>query len=565
MAWELNVYAAVSVLSAAIAGALAVLVWRHGYHPTRRAFVALMAGLAIWATAYAIEIASTQPTIRWQQIAFVGAVVVPTAWLVLAARYSGTDGWLDRRAVTVLLVEPAVTLVLVWTTGYHDLVWRSSTTIDIGAVRTLDLAFGPWYWVNLIYSYGLVVAGLWLILKVYFTGNRLSSKQALVLFVGATVPLLANVAFTFGLSPLPGFDFTSLSFTVTGGLFAFALFRYRFLELGPVAREVMLDEMGDGVVVLDGDGDVVDFNEPGGEILTPSPETGVTFDERYPSLADDEQGRTLTTTVDGRPRDYDVRRRTLTNHRGEVVGGLVALRDVTVLKEHQQRLTVVNRVLRHNLRNEMNLVRGHADSIAAETSGATADRASDIGAIADDLVALGEQARRIDTTLTGSAAGRLAVDAVAVVEDVCRRHREDSPGARLTVDAPERATVLVGTEGVLASAVSNVIENAIEHNDSDTPRVAVTVEDEDDAVHVHVADNGPGIPEMERDVLEKSEEAPLEHGSGLGLWLVHWAVTRSGGRLSFAENTPRGSVVTLTFERAENDDGGAADSADGAV
>jgi signal transduction histidine kinase len=554
MVWELNAYAAVSILSAVIAGVLAVVVRRQGPHPTRRAFLALMVGLAIWAAGYAAEIGSTQPTIRWQQIAFVGSVIVPTAWLVLAARYSGTDGWLDRRSVTLLTIEPTVTLLLVWTAGYHDLVWRSARTVDIGAVRALDLVFGPWYWVNLIYSYILVVLGIGLILRVFLTGNRLSRNQAGVLFVGATIPLAANVAFTFGVSPLPGFDFTSLSFTVTGVLFAFALFRYRFLELGPVAREVMLDEMGDGVVVLDGDGDVVDYNDPATEILTPPPVSGVSFDDQYPGLSEESQGQTLTTTVDGRPRDYDVRRRTLTNHRGEAVGGLLALRDVTVLKEHQQRLTVVNRVLRHNLRNEMNLVRGYADRIATETDGATADRARDIAVFADDLVALGEQARRIDTTLAGSGAERRPVDAIGVIEDVCKRHREQAPRATITVDAPTRAPVLVGDEGVLASAVSNVIENAIEHADSDEPRVTVTVDSESDVVHIRVADDGPGIPEMERDVLEKSEEAPLEHGSGLGLWLVHWAVSRSGGTLSFAENTPRGSVVTLTFDRADVDD-----------
>jgi signal transduction histidine kinase len=550
MAWTLNPYVAVSLLSASIAATLAIAVWRHRPHPTRRPFVALMAGLTVWAGGYAAEIGSSNPRIFWQQFAFVGAAVVPTAWLVLAARYSGYDDWLSRRTLGLLALEPSVTLALVWTSSYHRLVWRSARTVPVGAVEALDLLYGPWYWTNLVYSYVLVVVGLGFILRVFLTGSQLSRKQAGILFAGATVPLVANVAFTVGASPLPGFDFTTLSFTVTGVMFALALFRYRFLELGPVAREVMLDEMGDGVVVLDGGGEVVDYNDPATEILSPPPVTGVSFDDRYPTLSGDGQGETLTTTVDGRPRDYDVRRRTLTNHRGEVVGGLVALRDVTVLKEHQQRLTVVNRVLRHNLRNEMNLVRGYADRIATETDGATAERARDVAAIADDLVALGEQARRIDTTLAGSAAERRPVDAVEVIEDVCDRHRERASGATLTVDGPERASVLVGDEGVLASAVSNVIENAIEHNDTEEPRVAVAVECDNDVVHVHIADNGPGIPEMERDVLEKSEEAPLEHGSGLGLWLVHWAVTRSGGDLSFAENTPRGSVVTLTFDRA---------------
>jgi signal transduction histidine kinase len=70
---------------------------------------------------------------------------------------------------------------------------------------------------------------------------------------------------------------------------------------------------------------------------------------------------------------------------------------------------------------------------------------------------------------------------------------------------------------------------------------------------VSVADDGPGIPDHERAVLTDGEETALEHGSGLGLWLVHWVVERSGGRLSFAENDPRGSVVRMDLRPASED------------
>jgi signal transduction histidine kinase len=98
-------------------------------------------------------------------------------------------------------------------------------------------------------------------------------------------------------------------------------------------------------------------------------------------------------------------------------------------------------------------------------------------------------------------------------------------------------------------AVDNLLENAVVHGDSLTPSVSVTVRrrETDGTVDVVVADDGPGIPEQERQVLVDGRETPLEHGSGLGLWLVNWIVSESMGELAFDDNEPRGSVVTISL------------------
>ncbi|WP_080507128.1 ATP-binding protein [Halorubrum hochstenium] len=95
----------------------------------------------------------------------------------------------------------------------------------------------------------------------------------------------------------------------------------------------------------------------------------------------------------------------------------------------------------------------------------------------------------------------------------------------------------------------------IEHNDAETPRIEVTLErrTDRDEVALCVADNGPGVPQEEIDVLRADQEDQLQHLSGFGLWFVNWVVTNSGGGLEFAENEPRGSVVRLVFPTAEPD------------
>jgi signal transduction histidine kinase len=115
-------------------------------------------------------------------------------------------------------------------------------------------------------------------------------------------------------------------------------------------------------------------------------------------------------------------------------------------------------------------------------------------------------------------------------------------------------TVSVPSAKHLVTAVGNLLNNAIEHNDAERPSVRVSVEPTDGDgryVRIRVADNGPGIPEAEREVLREGTETPLEHGSGLGLWIVYWIATMSGGDITFEENDGRGSVVTLALQSGD--------------
>jgi signal transduction histidine kinase len=228
----------------------------------------------------------------------------------------------------------------------------------------------------------------------------------------------------------------------------------------------------------------------------------------------------------------------------------------TELREREQRLQVFNRVLRHNLRNDMTVVVNYAEFVAEESDDpAVVEAAEKITTRGWDLVDLGEKASSIETAMEGEDPRPAARDVTAVVTDVAAELREEYPTADVSVEVGDGQHAKASP--ALGVAVENVCENAVEHNDGSDPEVAISVEnvadDGDQWVRITVADDGPGIPEYERTVLTEGEETALEHGSGLGLWLVHWVVERSGGRLSFDENEPRGSVVRMDLKPPDSD------------
>jgi signal transduction histidine kinase len=118
----------------------------------------------------------------------------------------------------------------------------------------------------------------------------------------------------------------------------------------------------------------------------------------------------------------------------------------------------------------------------------------------------------------------------------------------VSVRTPDRAVWAAGPP--IETALRELCENAIEHNDHERLEVTIAVTQSDEAaeqVTLTVADNGPGVPEYERDVLRAGGETPLRHGSGLGLWVASWIATGLGGELRIVEDTSRGAVIALTF------------------
>lgn len=227
---------------------------------------------------------------------------------------------------------------------------------------------------------------------------------------------------------------------------------------------------------------------------------------------------------------------------------------MTTTLEYEQRLEVTNRLLRHNLRNDMNKILGWTEIARQDAEGDARDALGEVMTVAEEVADMSRKAKRIETTLAANDRSPVAVDVARLVEDVVAGLREEWPDARIDVVAPETAPVRAPEEGLLATAIRNVVENGLEHNDHERPQVDVAVRTgtgtEGDRTVVSVADDGPGIPDVEREVLRSATETPLSHGSGLGLWLVRWITETAGGEIQFGENEPRGSVVTMRLRTA---------------
>lgn len=237
-----------------------------------------------------------------------------------------------------------------------------------------------------------------------------------------------------------------------------------------------------------------------------------------------------------------------------------AIRDITSQKRRDQRLSVLNRVLRHNLRNNLTTILGYTDLLEDDLTTLTElergfeqfesfdgetglTRTRKIKESARTLFEIAEKAQTIEQSVSDTDITEV-VDVTAVIDEVVATYRDEYPDATITVRRTDAS--VHGNQATLRRIIDELLENALKHAEQDAPTVTICVElASAERVTLHIEDTGPGLPELERQTIEEGIETPLMHASGIGLWLVNWLVMELDGTITISENNPTGTIVSI--------------------
>jgi signal transduction histidine kinase len=457
-------------------------------------------------------------------LVILAAVLVP--WAVFCLRYTGRDHLLTNRRIGVVSTVLYL-FVAVFMLGVTDTIPGSTPLtilLGIGVVGLLGGAFA--------------IVGI--VLLSTYRDAEVPMRQSLALVLPLVVLMMASQGL--GADPNTRTIANTTVLAVATGSLWIAVTRYDVLTRRPGTSRLglrsVVTEMDEAVLIINTDENIINANAAatalfGSDIVGESFET--VFEQSVSSVR---ACNTLEHSTTSGTQTFDPRVSSITGGSGQRLGITITLIDVTDREMRRQRIEVLNRILRHNVRNDLDVVLANSNHISDD------DIRSTITSTLQKTLRLSAKAREAEEVMNTVTTSPEEFDLAALAMTVADGFRSDDPSGEITVEAAD--IQIVSHQPVVRRILHELVENALKHSDTDAPRVQITVrEDSDGHTELVVADNGPGIPELEQEAVADGRETQLNHGRGIGLWFVNWAVTQLGGELEFDQNNPTGSIVTV--------------------
>lgn len=570
----------------AFVAVIGYLSWRQHPDPGAKSFALMAGGIVWWISAMVLGHLLDQVFdlhamfVLLTRVEWAGIFVMTVSWFLFVLEYTGRGEYANRRIARMLLVFPFAVYPVAFANG---LVLDAAGSM-VGLPTSLTASFDPWLAVEplvLAYLYALLGVSSLLLLVFLFTKRLPYPEVAVLWLLALVVPWAVNALYLGGqIPPLSRaqIDPTPLGFVGLAGIGFVALRRTQSFRMAPLARAYVVDNLEVGILVLNAEFQIVDANECArsllgleeGEIGSDVREVlgAAMADGRALERQSTEEGSFVETlddtvfTLDSPqgPREISVEMAPLERVAGELRGSVdnygLVLRDETSrirrqrrLEQQAEQLEVLNQVVRHDIRNDLQVVTGYADMIADGVADEHREYVETVLENAQHAVDLTTTAGNMAEVMLSEDDLQQPVALRATLEDELEEVRSTYPDADVTVEGGVPAVEVLASD-MLDSVFRNVLKNAVQHNDADVPEVAVSVRDIGDAVEVRVADNGPGVPDdLKESIFGKGEQGLDSEGTGLGLYLVKTLVEGYGGDVWVEDNDPEGAVFVVELPK----------------
>ncbi len=584
---QFNPYLPLLILAVVVLTALASFVWQRRSTTSLALLVFIFILTVIeWSLGYGWQLvaASLSLKILAAKIQYFGIVSSPVLWFVFALQYTGQDKWLTKTKVAQLMIIPMITLLLVWTNEAHGLIWTANRLRSFGSYTMMDMSYGLGFWGHALYSYGLSCYGLILFTQSMIRSPQIYQAQAGALVLGGLAIGVGNALFLSGLSPYPSLDLTPLTFSFTGVMMTWAIFRFRLLDILPVARDTIIESIGDGVLVMDIQGRVVDLNPAAQSTLNCKPskilgQPAVEVLAHWPSLVRYFRNPTETTTemvLDG--CYYDLRILPLNNRRSRPSGWLAVWRDITERKQAEAELQKAKEDaesanqaksafltnMSHELRTPLNAILGYSEMLQGELQDmGHQEFSSDLGtihtagkhllSIIGDMLDLSKiEAGKMDLYLETFDLPYLVREVVTTIHPLVKQNEN-----MLQVNCPQELGSVQTDMTKLRQVLFNLLSNAAKFTKKGL--ITLTVTSPGPAapwIEFEIVDTGIGMTaEQIQHLFQAFTQADVSTtrkygGTGLGLALSQRFCQMMGGEVTVTSEPNKGSIFTVRLPRS---------------
>jgi signal transduction histidine kinase len=561
-------------------------------------FIAMIASAVIWCAGYALDIAATDfQTIRFLiAIEYIGIVSLTPLFLLFVLSFTNRNELSAKPILGLIFFPPIIHYLLLITNDINgNLFYKSMSLSSQDPFVNIELIYGPAFYSHTIYSYLLLAVAIFLLIHTFFTSseaNVLYRKQLLILVLGTIFPIIGNLIRIFKLiPPLIFLDLTPISFVIFFVLCTYALFEVGFLDITPIARQQIFDEILDGLVVLDQEYFLIDINPIAYEVIFPNLNLSEIYGKDIFSLLKNSvrkksyirkinEFRTglenikagiskmvsldfdiLLQQQDIQQKYYNLLATPLKQKEKDIIGFVIIIRDISDRRDAERSLQEKNRLqelilrlLSHDLRNHINVLKGYSDlAIESDTLDDTMENLKAIDIKSSAIIKLIDEVSeflKVENLIRSQQLERYDLKEVirGVIDESKPEIHEKLVHIDLqTVDEP----VNIVANLAINSVVRNLLQNAIKFSPKNGI-IKITLEEMRLNWRFIISDQGPGIPdELKEKVFEPFISFGKNKGTGLGLTIAKETVEALHGKIWIEDFKPQGTTFIIEIPRFE--------------
>lgn len=585
MTWQYTPYIIPIVISTLISLAVTVLAWQRRRVPGATPLVFMMLSISEWLLFYILEVGSTTlaGNLFWANVTYIGIVAAPVCWLFFALEYTNPSKKITWRTAVPFLIEPAIILLVMMTDNFHHLFRQEVVLNTSGPYAYLAIVRGPLFWIHVAYSYGLMAYGTYLLIRAYIHTSSLYRAQIGISVLGAFIPWIVNALYISPLAAMITIDPTPIAFMATGLVVAWGMFGYRLMDISPVARNWVVEQMDDGMFVVDNLYRVVDVNaaakaflrKPANQIIGLPVETVFEdWSDLVITYRDVERANTdLHFSRGGQTRHFNLSISPLYDNQQQLNGRLLMLRDTTeqrqveaTLRDAKDAAEAANRAkstflanMSHELRTPLTAIIGYSELLQEQAASFNnehiPERLERINTSADhllhiinDLLDLSKvEAGQMKLNLHPFTIASVVESVQVVVQPTVEQNKNN-----LTIHLAEDINTMHADEAKVRQILLNILHNAAKFTENGQIRLDVHHNPEDlSQILFTIQDSGIGMTQEQVDQLfQPFFQADVSTtrrygGTGLGVAISYYLCKLMQGDVTVESRLGNGSSFTI--------------------
>jgi PAS domain S-box-containing protein len=589
MSYEFSTLCYVRFLSGVFALCLVWLLWKRRRSQGAGYLILFELTAAIWAIGDGFEAAATTlpHKLHWSQVSYIGVTTRAVFFLMFALTYTNYSRLLNKKTLTLLMVIPLLTMIIALTNPIHNLLWSKIEIIE-GTNQSVYY-YGKWFWVNILYEYSALTAGIIILLIGASRVYSLHKLQVWIIIIGSMLPFCASILYVFKLTPVKGLDLTPISFILSGILVALSIFRLQMFNIMPIARKQAIDNLRDGMIIVDAASRIVEANPALCRILGMDARQiiGNQVDIVFSKINIDmdqfsaENDFTIETKilVESNLQDFEVKHHQVTDKNQKIIGRIFMFTDITTKKmildaiadsNNRRKTEIIEkeklikdldayaRSVAHDLKNPIGSVVNLSELIkislsennkneAVELIDLVQDQSKKMIRIIDELLIL-SRLRKEDIKI-------IPVDIGLIVNEALGRLHTEIIKRKAIFAIPDHWPDVLGHEQWIEEVWVNIISNALKYGGI-PPAIKMGFEKINPSTYrFRIQDNGNGLTESSMAKIfndfERLGRRDIE-GHGLGLPIVKRIIEKMGGEVKVESSGKpgEGCIFSFTLKKA---------------